>query len=385
MMREINTFEPDLQWIAHEKFPLWEARGADGKELMGVCSRTGSLLKGADSRGGWTYDLMSTGGKWLGESRSPAHAKMKDRLFRKASVYYGIAKYPFIDSILKRDAYSRQRAALSDGRKYFPYAVEQVKIPFMDADIIGRFASPRPRKEITLPEAVLLTGDIDMAKEDLQDIENSILDSGMACLSIDLPGTGESAWKLSESSGDVYAMAIKYLAARGDIDVNRIGVFGLGMGGYWAVLSASKFQEVKGAVNCSGPVYRSFDPENLVKLPDFWKKTLAFVQGLDPNKPEDVQKGMDNMPEYSLLREDRLQDVTCPILSIGGSSDPVTTVDDLFALREDCGIDQEEWVYREDGHCAAHHYKEWMPRAVRWLANTLGGKERIPAPDLARL
>jgi dienelactone hydrolase len=385
MMGEMDTLEPDLEWIANEKFPLWEARGADGKELMEACYRTGSLMRGADSRGGWTYDLMCIGGKWLGESRSPAHARMKDRLFRKASVYYGIARYPFIDSILKRDAYSRQQAALSDGRKYFPYAVSEVKIPFMGADIIGRLASPRPRKEITLPEAVLLMGDIDMAKEDLQDIEERILDCGMACLSIDAPGTGESAWKMSEDSEDIMAKAIKYLATIGDIDVNRIGVMGLGMGGYWAVLSASKCPEVKGVVNCSGPVHRAFQPENLAKLPDFWKKTLAFVQGLDPNKLEDITKSLGNMPKYSLLREKRLRDVTCPILTIGGSGDQIMPADDLFALREDCGIDQDEWIYRDDGHCAPHNYKVWMPRAVRWLANTLGGKERIPAPDLARL
>jgi len=350
-----------------------------------ACSSAGSLMRGADSKGGWAYQLMHLGGKCLGESRSPAHAKMKDRIFAKAAAYYGIAKYPYADSMLKKDAYSRQQAALSEGRKYFPYAVRQVKIPFMGAEIIGRFAAPMPGKEITLPEAVLLTGDIDMAKEDLHDIEGRVLDSGMACLSIDLPGTGESAWRLSESSADVYSKAVKYLASRGDIDVNRIGVFGMGMGGYWAMLCASLCPEVKGVVNCSGPVHRAFNPEALSKLPGFWKKTLAFVQGLDPARQEDIQKSMENMPAYSLLREKRLQDVTCPILTIGGSADPVVPEEDLFALREDCGIDQEEWIYREDGHCATHHYGDWMPRAVRWLANTLGGKERIPRPDLAKL
>ncbi len=385
MMREINTFEPDVQWLADEKFPLWSAWGADAGEIIDACALAGgSLLKGADSKGGWTYEFMRTGGKWMGEARSPAHSKMKNELFRKASVYYGIAKYPFIDSILKKDAYTRQQTALSEGRKYIPYAVRSVAIPFMDAEIRGRFASPRPRNEVTLPEAVLLTGDVDMTKEDLQDIENTILDCGMACLSIDMPGTGESAWKLSKSSADVYSKAIKYLGSMGEIDVNRIGVFGMGFGGYWALQAASECPEVKGVVNCSGPVQKAFRADHLNKLPEFWKKTLAFAMGHDPNKPEEVMKSLERLPEYSLLKEKRLQDVTCPILTIGGNNDPIVPADDIFALKES-GIDQEEWVYREDGHSASHNYKDWMPRAVRWLANTLGGKDRISKPDLLKI
>jgi esterase/lipase len=375
--------KPDMQWLSREKFPVWEAQGADRKDMADACSKAGDLMEGADSKGGWTYEFMRLGGACMGEARSPAHSGHKNSLFRKASVYYGIAKYPFIDSMLKIDAYAWQRKALSEGNRYFPYYVKEVRIPFMGSEIAGRFAWPR--KEVTLPEAVLLAGGADMAKEDLQDIENRVLEAGMACLSIDMPGTGESAWKLSESSIDVYFRAVHYLATLGDVDVNRIGVFGLGFGGYWALYCGSACPDVKAVVNCGSPVHKAFRSDRLDRLPDFMKKALAFVQGLDPKKPEEVQKGLDRLPEYSLLKEKRLQDVVCPVLSINGDSDPWVPIDDLFILREEGGIRQEEWVYREDGHCAPYHYKEWMPRAVDWLANTLGGKERVSSPEPARL
>jgi pimeloyl-ACP methyl ester carboxylesterase len=375
----------DLEWLSREKFPVWEARGAERKSMAEACTKAGDLLEGADSKGGWTYEFMCLGGARMGEARSPAHAGRKGELFRKASVYYGIAKYPYIDSLLKRDAYSRQRTALSEGRKYIPYAVREVRIPFMDSEIVGRFASPRPGKEITLPEAVLLAGGADAAKEDLADIEYEVLDRGMACLSIDMPGTGESAWRLSESSIDAYLKAIHYLATVGNVDVNRIGVFGLGFGGYWALYCGSACPDVKAVVNCGSPVHKAFMSDRLDKLPGFMKKTLAFDLGLNPKKPEEVKKGLDGLSEYSLLREQRLQDVTCPVLSINGDLDPWVPIDDLFILSEEGGIAQEEWVFPEDGHCAPYHYKEWMPRAVNWLANQLGGKERVPRPEPVRL
>ncbi len=377
--------KPDMEWLSREKFPLWEAQGADCKEIEEACSKAGDLMEGADAKGGWTYEFMCLGGAWMGKARPPAHAGRKGELFRKASACYGIAKYPYVDSLLKRDAYSRQRKALSEGRKYFPYAAQEVRIPFMGAELVGRFASPRPRKEIVLPEAVLLAGGADMAKEDLQDVEREVLDRGMACLSIDMPGTGESARKLSESSIDVYSKAVHYLATLGSVDVNRIGVFGLGFGGYWALYCGSACPAVKAVVGCGSPVHKAFAPDRLDKLPGFLKKTLAFDLGLDPKNPEEVQKGLDGLEEYSLLKEGRLQDVVCPVLSINGDRDPWVPVDDLFILREQGGIAQDEWVFPGDGHCAPHHYKEWMPRAVDWLANALGGKERVPRPGPVRL
>ncbi len=372
----------DLKWLSREEFPVWEARGADRKSIVEACMRAGGLLEGAGSKGGWEHEFMRLGEAWMGEARSPAQAGRKGELFRKASVYYGIAKYPFVDSMLKKDAYSRQRKALSEGRKYLPYAEREVRIPLKDSEIVGRFASPRPGKEITLPEAVLLTGGADTTKEDLADIEYEILDRGMACLSIDMPGTGESAWRLSESAIDVYSKAIHYLATLGGVDVNRIGAFGLGFGGYWALYCGSACPDVKAVVSCGSPVHKAFMPDRLGRLPGYMRKTLAFDLGLDP---EEAQKGLDGLREYSLLKEKRLQDVTCPVLSINGDLDPWVPIDDLFILREEGGIAQEEWVFPEDGHCAPYHYREWMPRAVTWLANRLGGTERVPRPETVPL
>jgi esterase/lipase len=374
-----------MQWLDIERFPLWEAWGADRRTLLETCSRIGSLLDDTDLLSGWTFEFMQDAMRMRDEARAPAPANMKGMLYRKASVYFGIATYPMINTPLKEEAYARQREMSAAGRQFLPYLVEDVRIPFMGKEIVGHFAKPRLSGEIVLPEAVLLTGGAQMAKEDLETVVSKIAECGMACLSIDMPGTGESAWKLSADADDVYLKAVKYLAARGDVDANRIGAFGIGLGGYWALLLAAIAPEVKAVVNVGGPVHASFGKEHVERYPDRLKKVLAHVQGYNPDKTDDVEKALDNMGQYSLVKRNRIRSIDCPVVSIDGRDDPYVPIDDLFAISSECGIKQDEWVYDGDTHCAPKHFNEWMPRAVIWMANRIGGPERIASPDLARL
>lgn len=377
--------KPDMRWLDVERFPLWEAWGADRKTLLETCSRIRDVFKDTDRKGGWTYEFMQDAMRIWNEARAPAPDNIKGSLYRRAAVYFGIARYPMIDSPLKKEAYEKQKESLREGWRYFPYETQDVKIPFMGKDISGIFARPSLKNEIILPEAVLLTGGTQMAKEDLEQVIDQILQSGMACLAIDMPGTGDSAWKLTIDADDVYLKAVKYLASRGDIDTNRIGAFGIGMGGYWALLTAAIAPEIKAVVNAGGPVHRAFEKDHLNGLPERIKKVLAHAQGYNPNKKEDITKSLEDLSGFSLLKRNRIKSIACPVVSINGNDDSYVPIDDLFLISEECGIKQDEWVYQGDGHCAPRSFKEWMPRAIVWMANRLGGRERIPRPDLVKL
>jgi esterase FrsA len=289
---------------------------------------------------------------------------------------------PAIETPMKRDAYRRQREILVEAAPHFTCDFHREEIPLGDKKIVGYYYEPRQSKEIIRPEAVLLTGGTDVTKEDMHFIASRIASDGMACLSIDLPGTGESEWKLQPPGvNDVYERAIKHLAGRGD-DPNRIGMLGLGFGGYWAVASAATCPELKAAVNCGGPVHRTFSQENLKKLPRQYKLALSCAMGFDP---EEFDKTLGVLTEFSLLKSVDLRRINIPLLSINGSDDLIVPIEDLFILAEEGGVKQDEWVYQEDGHCAPHRFHEWMPRAVDWIANNIGGRERIPRPDIVKL
>jgi esterase FrsA len=159
-------------------------------------------------------------------------------------------------------------------------------------------------------------------------------------------------------------------------------MMGLGFGGYWSVASAATCPELKAAVSSGGPVHRTFSHENLKKLPGYYKLALSCALGYDPG---DFDKALGALTDFSLLKSVDLRRITSPLLSINGSNDPVVPIEDLFIIAEEGGVKQDEWVFQEDGHCAPHRFSEWMPRAVDWMANNLGGSERIPRPDLVKL
>ena len=382
-MQTGKVAEEELQWLTFEKFPIWEACGADKKVLRELAGLTSGPLSDPDGRSGWATVFSHEGDRQMEKARSPALSNAeKADLYSKAVLYYGIAKMPAVETPMKRDAYRYQREILAEAAPYFTYDIRREEIPFGDKKIVGNYYEPRQSKEITRPEAVLLTGGADTTKENLHFIASRIVGDGMACLSIDLPGTGESEWKLQPPGvNDVYAKAIKYLAGRGD-DPNRVGMIGLGFGGYWSVASAATCPELKAAVNVGGPVHRTFSQENLKKLPGYYKLALSRAMGYDSG---DFEKALGALTEFSLLKSVDLRRINIPLLSINGSNDPVVPIEDLFIIAEEGSVKQDEWVYQEDGHCAPHRFYEWMPRAVDWLANKIGGPDRIHPPDIVRL
>jgi esterase FrsA len=378
-----DVAEEELRWLTDEKFPIWEASGADKKVLRDLAAQAGGPLLKPDERNGWTSVFAAQGDRCLDKARSPARNQAeKADMYGKAVLYYGIAKMPATETPKKREAYQRQREILAEAAPHFMYDFRREDIPFGDKKIAGYYYEPRESKEIIRPEAVLLTGGTDVTKEDMHFIAGRIAGDGMACLSIDLPGTGESEWMLQPPGvNDVYARAIKYLAGRGD-DPNRVGMLGLGFGGYWSVASAATCPELKAAVNCGGPVHRTFSQENLKKLSGYCKLALSCAMGYQPG---DFEKALGALTDFSLLKSVDLKRIDIPLLSINGSNDPVVPIEDLFIIAEEGSVKQDEWVFQEDGHCAPHRFSEWMPRAVDWIANAIGGRERIPRPDIVRL
>ncbi len=372
--------EEELRWLSDEKFPLWEACGTDDKTLRDLAARTSGPLYDPDRRNGWASVFTEEGDRLMDRARSPAlNSSDKASLYDRAALYYGIARAPAAETPKKREAYQSQRDALAEAAPHFAYEFHREEIPLGDTKIAGNYYEPRQSKEIIVPESVLLTGAVDMTKEDMHFVASRIASDGMACLCIDMPGTGESEWKLQPPDvDDVYARAIKYLAGRGG-DPNRVGMMGLGFGGYWSLASAATCPELMAIVNAGGPVHRTFSHENLKKLPGYYKLALSTAMGYDP---ADFDKALGILSEFSLLKRVDLRRIDIPVLSINGSNDPYVPVEDLFILAEEGNVKQDEWVFREDGHLAPHHFDEWMPRAVDWLANRLGGRDRMPRPDL---
>jgi len=368
--------------IMRDRLPIWKVCGADGQFLADAISNTLGPITEPDMKEGWSTVFTRKGDQLLDKARSPAlSGTQKTDLYGKAALYYGIARFPATETQSKQDAYAKQILALTEGGRHFPFVFRRLRIPHGGKEIIVNYYLPRPEGEIIIPEAVLLTGGTDYTKEDLHTVAVQVVSEGMACMVIDMPGTGESEWKLSDGHA-VYSRAIKYLAGMGDSDPSRIGMMGISFGGYWSLAAAAACPEIRAAVNCGGPVHRAFSQDNLKHLPAYRKVALARALGYPA---DELDRSMVAMDSFSLFIRDEIRRISCPLLSIDGSDDPYVPIEDLFMISEESGVRQEEWIYRGDLHCAPRQFSTWMPRAVIWLANQIGGPERMPRPDIAQL
>jgi 2,6-dihydroxypseudooxynicotine hydrolase len=105
------------------------------------------------------------------------------------------------------------------------------------------------------PPLVLLLPGLDSTKEEFFAWENIFLARGLATLSLDGPGQGETG--LSSSIEPAYekpvTAALDFLEERDDLDHGRVGLAGVSLGGYYAPRAAAYERRVKAAVGISGP------------------------------------------------------------------------------------------------------------------------------------
>ena len=107
---------------------------------------------------------------------------------------------------------------------------------------------------------MLLVPGLDSTKEEFFRLENVFLDRGMATLSMDGPGQGESGYDLPiRADYDVAVTAVlDAIGGRNDLDLDRVGLLGVSLGGYYAPRVLAFEPRVKAGVGLSGP-YRFSD------------------------------------------------------------------------------------------------------------------------------
>lgn len=362
--------------FVEDRFGGWVAAGADEKEL------DAALRKIHDPRGSgpgsWVYELSQPAAKHekaaqdaeaAGDANTAAHE------YQKAAVYYFIARFPFVSSPAKAEAYRRHIACYLKAAEAFDPPLEVVTIPFEGKKIIGYLRIP----EVNRPPVVVITGGVDTWKSDIDQQINALLSEGLAVFAFDMPGTGESQWPLEPTSDRVYSRVIEYLKTYPGLDGDNIGVYLQSFAGLFAVKLALVDPNVKAAVNVGGPIHLAFTREHIRKVPDVMIATIAHAMQTEMMDSLDRQVEASNpmsLMQQGLLKKPERQ---AALLSINGDQDPLVPIEDLYLISKS-GIAQEEWVYEGDGHCAHESMSEYVPKAAAWLkAHLTPRPEETPA------
>lgn len=290
----------------------------------------------------------------------------------RAALYYTRAQWSIFETNDRKRMLMDRCARAYDKVIEFhtDHIIERVEVPFGDTTIAGLLHLP---KDVHGPvPCVLFTPGMDMTKEDYPDVNNAgLIKRGMAVLAIDGPGQGESHLRDLKVTLTNYeeagAACVTYLRGRPDIDGERIAVFGVSMGSYWAPRIASHDRRIAACVGALGVFMQKNTIFNEAQ-PTF-KRRYMYMAGLEDESEFDVMAKDMTMAGLG-------SKIACPTLLVSGELDELCPVEDAHELFNELVCPKELWVYEGEFHPLGGVISDALPRIYDWLSDALNG--RIP-------
>jgi dienelactone hydrolase len=231
--------------------------------------------------------------------------------YAQAATYYHVAKFVFVEDLDQmRRAHASAVRCLMRALPYLDPPGERIEIPFETGRIVGVLRLPPGRAPYP---AVLMVPGLDSTKEELRSTEELFLQRGLATLSIDGPGQGEAEYDLPiRGDWEVPGRAVlDWLTARPEIAADRIAVWGVSLGGYYAPRIASGDDRVRACVALCGP-YNFGEVWN--GLPELTRDTFRVRSYTDSDDQA-------RRAALELSMAGRTSQIRCPLLVVVGKRD----------------------------------------------------------------
>lgn len=278
----------------------------------------------------------------------------------QAATNYHFAKFLFVNDLAQmRTAHNHAVRLLSDALPFLNPAGQREVIPFGGSQLVGVLRLP-PGEGLH-PVVICIPG-LDSAKEEFRPVESAFLDRGVGTFSVDGPGQGEAEYDLPirpdwEIPG---AAIIDHVAGLPGVDPSRIGIWGVSLGGYYAVRVAAGDTRVRACIALGGPYDYGATWDHLPSLTrDAFRVRSHTI---------DEQAAWEAAQALSL--EGIAADVTCPLLVVFGKKDRLFDWEGAVRLSKEA--QHAELLLLEEGNhgCANGIYKH-RPYAADWMARQL--------------
>ena len=294
-----------------------------------------------------------------------AHVTAAEHLSR-AAVTYHFAKYLFVQDMKQmRAAHMKAVACLDLALPHLDPPGERVAIPYEGKTLAGTLRRPHVPKG-TKPPIVLMTMGLDSTKEELLTFEKNFLDRGMAILAFDGPGQGEAEYDfpIRYDYENVVAPVIDWVKANvKDVDTDRIGIWGISLGGYYAPRTVAFEKRIRAAVANCGPYNWGALWEKLPEL----TRAAYVVRSHSKTDAEAKQKA------FTLNMEGVASTIECPLLVIAAGLDRLCPPEDAQRLARETKGGKTELLLVEDGNHVAHNrFYKYRGKSADWMARQLG-------------
>ncbi len=251
------------------------------------------------------------------------------------------------------DCYGKALPYLDPPGERVEFSLEHIRIP----------AHLRRPRGPTRPPVVLFISGLDSTKEEHHTFEMFFLRRGLATLTLDGPGQGETWYQMKmRVDFEVTATAaIDYLLSRDDVDGTRVGICGVSVGGYLAPRCAAFEKRTKAVASCGG----LHSPEQDRRLRDpFHLRRWMHIWGAKD--------------EADLLRKSKgatlsgiARNITAPLLVVHGAKDNLIPPEDPYRTYEQAS-GPKWWVcYPEGNHVCNNIIYKYRPLVADFMAEHL--------------
>ncbi|MDT4894015.1 MAG: hypothetical protein QOE97_3050 [Pseudonocardiales bacterium] len=339
--------------------PRFIANGTDYADFVATLSRidTWDQWCAEWGRTAEQYEKLALDSEAAGQSLTAAGA------WRRAALCWHWGKFVFIDDLdQQRAAHDRTVACYARGAEALSPPAQRVEIPYGSRTLAGYLRMPHG---VDGAPAVIMAPGLDSVKEELQPTAEHFLQRGMATLAIDGPGQGEAEYSLPiEPAYERVATAITdWLVECPGVDADRIGFFGVSLGGYYAARAAAYEPRLRATAMLCGPYRFDLDWEDLPAL------TRAAFEHRSGARDSDEARRLAG----TLTLEDAAQRITKPLLVIHGRRDRLIPVHHAERLVAEAPGAQLR-MFDDGNHGITNHPYESRSLIADWMANELSAR-----------
>jgi len=296
----------------------------------------------------------------------------RDSWLRAYAYYQWASTFQHIDDPLRHQAHHRSLRAFGAFARLGTPPIERVEVPYEGSTYPAWLVPPATPAEGPYPVVIYLPG-WESTKEQGIEFGLEVARRGVGVLLCDGPGIGEAVLFRGLINRHDYEVpvsaAFDYLAARPEVDAERIAVVGSSMGGYRAARAAAFEPRLAAAVAWGaiwdfGAIWR----RNLEKPGSTLPTTMAHA--LHVMGGDSLDHVTELMAPWTL--DGHAERIACPLLVVHGERDVQIPLDDAVCLYQQASSNAKElkvFTVEEGGaaHCQndnrilAHEYiGDWL-------------------------
>jgi 2,6-dihydroxypseudooxynicotine hydrolase len=283
--------------------------------------------------------------------------------YARAAVTYHFSKFVWV---LDREQHRANTEAaircLYAAHARLDPTADRVEASIDGGTVVGNLRRPPGAAEPV--SLVILIPGLDSTKEEFFCWESVFLKRGMATLSLDGPGQGETGLRMDIRPEYELAVGaiLDAVADRPELDGDRIGAVGVSLGGYYVVRAAAFEPRIRALAGVSGPYDFAAGWD---AMPSLTRETVVHHTGAS-SIPEARRRAAE------LTLEGVAERVTAPCLVVTGKLDRVIAWEQTKRIAD--AVPGAEWVLYEDGtHVCNNIPYKYRPLVADWMHARLTG------------